>query len=66
MMGIYQTYCGHHYRRYVSQITVMLYTSQLHTAVRQPYLNKTGGGTMKNAFLKLLFLFLLYLNDLYF
>ena len=41
-MDVHLTYCVNHFMIYVSQI-IMLYTLNIHNAVHQLYLNKTGG-----------------------
>ena len=41
MMDIHQTYCGNHFIMYVRKI-IMPYTLNLHSAVWQLHLNKTG------------------------
>ena len=41
MTDVHQTYCSYHLLMYVIQI-IMLYTLNLHSAVCELYLNKTG------------------------
>ena len=40
-MDVHKTYCDNNFMMYVSQI-IMLYILNLHTAVCQLYLNKSG------------------------
>lgn len=41
VMGVHSTYCGNHFMTYASQ-NVILYILNLHSAICQLYLNKSG------------------------